>query len=256
MKTASEPKTYAIFAHPAHRKLIEELENDGSKVFQFAPLAAQKIESEENADIITDALTNFDWIVFSDVYAVEYFLQTLNEREIDLFELDAVRILAFGEAVADRLRFVQLHADIITADIITNEDTNNVFSAVINYVGEGEISNTKFLVPKRLGYDFELKDKLIAAGAEIAELSIYKIEISEKKEISKLKTLLKGGAIDEFIFTSPEDVFCLKSCVYPEILPEIMTETIIIATNEITIRTLIENKLSAPRLYSSQKKRG
>lgn len=250
MKSVSQSKTYALFANSANRKLIEEIEKTGSKVFQFERLETEGVKPGANFEILSDISSNFDWIVFSDVFAVDYFLEILNEQGIDLYELDSIRVLAFGEAVADRLRFVRLHADIIT----TGEETNSVFSLLSSYIGEAEIANTKFIIPKRLGFDLGLSALLNKSGADVLEVAVYKTISNDKKEISKLKTLLKGGAIDEFIFTSPEDVFSLKNYILPEAISEILFETQVSATDEITFRALTENSL--PDAKIKHKKRG
>jgi len=244
MNTISEPKTYAIFANSAQRKLIEKLEKNGSKVFQFAPLEPVKIASEENIKTIVNALAQSDWIIFTDVFAVGYFLEIMEKKAIDFFELDEIRVVACGEAVADRLRFVQLHADIIT----NSEDTKIVFSAILNYVGETKIADTNFFILKEIGFCSALKEKLSESKAKVTEMPIYQLQNNDKKEITKLKTLLKGGAIDEFIFTSPEDVIFIKNYVEPEQLDEILHETTISAANEVTLQTLTQNNLKAQRI--------
>ncbi|HEX8290069.1 MAG TPA: uroporphyrinogen-III synthase [Pyrinomonadaceae bacterium] len=250
MKSDSQPKTFALLANPAHRKLVEEIEKTGSKVFQFQPLGTESVESETNFDNFNEVLKNFDWIVFSDVFAVDYFLEALSKQGIDFFELDEIRVLAYGEAVADRLRYVQLHADIIT----TGEETGSIFSSLTNYIGASEITNMRFYIPIPLGCNSALSGLLNEAGASVSEAPIYKIVSGDKNEVSKLKTLLKGGAIDEFIFTSPEDVFSLKKYVLPETINEILIETAVSATNEITLRALTENGL--PVVKFKDKKRG
>jgi len=244
MKTFSPAKTYAIFANPAHRKLISELESSGSKVFQFTALKTEKIESETAAKIIGNVLEEYDWIIFEDVYSVDYFLEILEEQGTDFYELDALRVLAYGEAVADRLRFVRLHADIITK----SRKTNKVFSTLISYIGESEIAKLNFFIPKALEYGSGLKDKLIESQARVTELSIYQMLTTDKKETAKIKALIKGGAIDEFIFTSPEDVLSLTGYAFPEILSEFLSETTASGTNETIRQTLSENDLNPTKL--------
>lgn len=246
MKTFQPAKTYAVFANPANRKLIEELENNGSKVFQFAPLETVKIEAGKNPETIENSLAECNWIIFHDVFSVEYFLEILEKKAIDLFELDEIRVVACGEAVADKLRFVQLHADIITA----SDETSDVFARVLSYVGETEMAETIFLIPKEIAYSSALTEKLIKTGAKAAEMPVYQILINDKKEYTKLKTLLKGGAIDEFIFTSPEDVFYIKNYFSLEALPELFSDTKVSGTNEITVHSLNEIKLGAKRFYN------
>lgn len=250
MKSDSQPKTYAMFASPSNRKLANELEKNGSKIFQFELLKTESVKTNETFENFRSVEEKFDWIVFSDVFSVDYFLEVLSDQEIDLYELDAIRVLAYGEAVTDRLRYVQLHADIIT----TRDETSNIFSALMSYIGESEIVNTSFFVPIRLDYTLPLSALLNESGAMVLEVPVYKTISNDKKETSKLKTLLKGGAIDEFIFTTPEDVFNLKNYILPETLQEILFETSVSATNEITISTLTENNLPAVKI--KHKKRG
>lgn len=252
MNITSLPKTFGIFESSAHRKLIEELENNGSKVLRFAPVKARKIKTDLTGEQISDLLNDVDWMIFPDVYAVEYFLELLSERNIDLFELDAVRVLAYGEAVADKLRFVQLHADIITA----SDDTNTVFSTLLNYVGEDEISNLKYFILYEAGNYSQLKDSLIESKAKVSSLPVYEIEEIDKSEASKIKTFLKGGTIDEFIFTSPEDVFSLKKYFMSENLKAILTDTQVSGTNEVSLRSLIENNLLPSKFAAKNAKKG
>lgn len=244
MNTFAETKTYAIFAGSAHRKLIEKIEKTGSKVFVFAPPEAVKTEFAENAEIVLQSLAQSDWLVFTDVFAVSFFLEILESAAVDLFELDEIRVVACGEAIADRLRFVQLHADIIT----NSEETGIVFSAILNYVGKNEIADTGFLIFKEKEFSSALREKLSESKANVSEFPIYQMRSNDKKEIAKLKTLLKGGAIDEFVFTSPEDVVFIKKYLQTEVLSEIFCETTISATNEITLQTLTQNNLKARRI--------
>ncbi len=246
MNTIAEPKTYAIFANPAQRRLVEKLEKNGSKVFEFAAPESVETVSEENVETIVNAHARFDWIIFTDVFAVGYFLEILENAAVDLFEFDEMRVVVCGEAVADRLRFVQLHADIIT----NSEEANIVFSAISQYVGRDEIAVTRFLILKEIESGSALKKKLSESQADVTELSIYKLQNNNKKEIARLKTLLKGGAIDEFIFTSPEDVIYIKNYVQPELLTEIFSETKILATGESVFQSLIDNGLKAEKFYA------
>lgn len=239
MQNKNEEKTYAVFSSHANRKLIARLEEKGAEVFPISPPQINEINSVSNSTIVKDSLLDFDWIIFPDVLAVDYFLTILEENEIGLFELDEKRVLALGEAVADQLRFVQLHADVIPKTI----DNETVFSELLNYLEEGELDGLNFLVPKEEKFNFELEQKLVGEKAKVIEMNVYTLEISEKNEIGKIKALLKGGAIDEMIVTNPRDVTFLKYLFAPESLSEIFSETIVSGTDEVTVTTLWENKV-------------
>ena len=57
----------------------------GSKVFQFAPIETEKIAYEVNNTFIQNNLAQIDWIIFPDVFAVDYFVELLEANEFDLF---------------------------------------------------------------------------------------------------------------------------------------------------------------------------
>lgn len=205
MSNSAIEKTYAFFETPLNKKLSAQLTNNAVRFFLFPPLETEKINLKDEKIALLKNINEVDWLIFTDVLAVDYFLQSLTENEIDFFELDAVRVCAFGEIVADRLRFDQIHADVIPNLI----NTQTVFSAISFYTGENNLRNLKMLLIKEKSQDFKINNLLTEANAELIELPIYTAKISDKNNITKLKTLLKNGAIDEFIFSAPEDLIAL-----------------------------------------------
>ncbi len=113
MSDSTPPKTYALFANNAIQKIIARLENQSVNIILFPNIEISEILLDEKAEGILKNLNRFDWIIFPDIFAVDFFLRALENLRIDFFELDAVRVCAFGETVADRLRFSLVHADVI-----------------------------------------------------------------------------------------------------------------------------------------------
>jgi len=249
MSDAANGKTYALFANPANRKLVAELETTGARVFQFPPIDFEKIALDEKSVENLKQLADYDWLIFSDVLAVDYFLETLEENDIDSFEMDLTRVCAFGEAVSDRLRFAAIHADIIPSSV----EIGVVLAAMLDYIGEGELKDLKILFPKEKFTENPLTKKLQAFGAEVLELPIYKVKIEKSLELTKLKTLLEGGAIDEFIFTAPTDFIALKQYFEIEKLNDIFKEVKVSAADAVNLRTAREHKLEAVGLFHSSK---
>ena len=249
MPNSIKEKTFALFANPNNRKITSELERAGAKVLNFPPLEAEKIESNESSIEQINRLAKFDWIIFPDVLTVDFFLQTLEENSVDFFELDEIRVCAFGEAVTDQLRFVQLHADVIPNRI----QTEAVLLALKNYIAAENFTNLKFLVVRESLFEGELKNQLIQAGAEVCELPIYQIKISKENEIPKIKALVKGGAIDEFIFTAPTDFIYLNYIFSGEQLDLVFADVNISATDPIVYQTARENDLIRAGLFQTDK---
>lgn len=238
--TNFDEKTCALFAAPTNKKIIAELERRGAKVFLFPPLATEKAVLDEKAKSVIKNLDRFDWIIFPDVLTVEYFLEILPENEIDLFAMDSLGVCAFGEAVADRLRFAQLHADVIPTSI----DAANTFRALSEYVGKDKLSGLKILLPKEISFVYEIEQKLIESGAGVVGLPVYQAKISAANEIAKLKALVRGGAVDEFVFSSPSDLIALQ-CYFDDSMATVMREIKISAIDKIMIQILKEHHLKA-----------
>jgi uroporphyrinogen-III synthase len=245
--TSTDGKTYALIDAGSGKKLAAALSASGAGVVRFPPLQTEAtILDEESQSIFTafgNDLNNFDWLIFTDIFAVDYFLQMLETSGTDFFELDALNVCALGEAVADSLRFASLHADVIPNFI----DAEAVLAAVIDYVGKSELGKKRFLVVKRKTAGSEIEKELASAGAaHVASLEIYQSEIaSADGAIPKLKALLAGGAIDEFVFGAPADLLALREFLPDLTLPEILRDIRVSATDEVTLQNLREHNLEA-----------
>lgn len=235
MQNLSE-KTIGIIENPKNRKLISNLEKQGNKIILFPEPKTVLINSELD---ICSKINDFDWLIFTDLHSVDYFLQLLEENEINLFELDALRICALGEAVADRLRFQQLHSDVIPP----NNRAQSVISALNDYIfNENEFTGIKFLIIKESNAEFEISGLLSEKKADVTEISVYKSVFQDSLQIPKLKALVKGGGIDEFIFTAPEDVFNILRLFNNENLEKIFAGIKISTNDEVTRQTFNEHR--------------
>lgn len=236
MSNLENKKTYGLFASPTNKKLLSDLQKKGEDVLVFPLIETEKVElTEAVADCLRN-LTNLDWLIFTDIFAVDYFIEALRELGVDFFELDTLTVCAIGEAVADRLRFVQVHADVIPSKI-TGEA---VFLEISQFVG-AEFNDLRVLVISEKTSDSVIVEKLKAEHALIKELPIYQAEFADESSIIKLKTLLKNGAVDEFIFSSPEDLLSLKFLTSEDDLTGLLSGISVFAVSEIVYQTLQEH---------------
>lgn len=234
MSDLPNARTFALFARSANKKIILEIEESGDNLILFPNVETQIAEFNSEGENTLKNLSDFDWIVFPDVFAAEYFLQALGKFEVDFFELDALRIAAFGESVSDRLRFSQIHADVISNSVETFE----VIQAVENY--EIDLTSKRFIIPKEISCQLEIANSLTERGVAVWEFPVYQFEISETASITKLKTLLKGGAVDEIIFCSPAEILEF-SFIFPSEKPaDLLREIQITATDSATFQSLRE----------------
>lgn len=245
MPNSNSDQIFALFDNPANVKIVAEIEKTGAQILKFPTIEAEKIEPDENFRGVIEHLQDYDWIVFADVLAVDFFLAKLEESGVDLYELDAARVCALGETVSDRLRFAQLHADVIPHRV----DVPNVVAALENYTGESEWANLKFLVVKEFSLDGEISRALTERQAAAQELPIYQIKSAVKNEFVKLKVLLKGGAVDEFVFGAPTDFIALKRIFDEQPLAETLAEVRVSAVGGLTLQTVREHGIRRADLF-------
>jgi uroporphyrinogen-III synthase len=252
MSESHAERTAAIFASAQNKKLVARLRAErGVKLIEFPDVKAEPVEPETAAgeEILANP-TDFDWLIFPDPFAVEFFLELLNERGFDLFALDELRVCALGEAVADRLRFVQLHADIIPP----RTDAENVFSALADYLSSAEeFRNLRFLLPAEISYFSPLAEMIGAAGASVRHFPVYRLTVENEASagLSRLEALLAGGAIDEFVFSSAAEAFNLENLFRRDLKTLLADASVSVAADEIAFQTLRERGLRP--LYLTKK---
>lgn len=224
--------SYALYSTLNNKKIISELIDRNSKVFLIPEIETEKIDLNDNKKKLIQNLLEFDWLVFTDVLTVDYFIENLEENEIDLFDLDSVRICSFGEAVSDRLRFSSIHSDIIPTSLVTGK----IFDSIKDYLSPDDFAELHFLVLKETSNFIQLTDQLKNAQTEVVEIPLYKISENQTAEISKLKALLAGGAIDEIVFSDPMDLIAFQKYFNEKLSSDIQFSV----TNEAMYQMLFE----------------
>ncbi|MGI8494475.1 MAG: uroporphyrinogen-III synthase [Pyrinomonadaceae bacterium] len=231
-------KTYGLFDASANKKLIGEIASAGAEILLFPRLETSAVDLEAEARESLQNVLTFDWIIVPDVFAAEYFLLALEKIGFDFFELDAVRVCAFGESVSDRLRYSQVHADVIT----NTRDAAEAAAAIKNY--EPDFALLKVLVLRSESIEPEIVSSLSADNINFTELIVYQTNIKPDTPLAKLKSLLKGGAVDEFIFSNPSEIAEFAILFYPEKPSGLLTDSIASAPDYSTLQSLRENNIN------------
>lgn len=236
-KSTSDAESVGIIKTVKNKKVIELLKKQGKTVVEFPEIKTEKIKIGEREQQLIENLEDFDWLVFSDIFAVDYFFEDLTETDFDLFRLDEFKIYANGEAVADKLRFSQIHADVIPQDI----SPQTILTAISDYIFDNSnLKISKFLVIKAENKKDELSKVFTDNDLAFELIDVYKINSENRFEAAKFKTLLLDTEINRFILTAPEDFESLK-----QISGEFDFENNQIefdTTDEITSQTLAENR--------------
>lgn len=232
-------KTIGIINYAANRKVIENLRAKGYKVILLPALKIYKIQNNSEINEIIAKLLGFDWLIFTDIFAVDFFVEILLEKDFDLFELDNLRICAYGEIVADRLRFSQIHADVIPRKL----SSELLLKDIKNYIAsDNVIDDLSFLVIKEEEAEITLTQKLKSITRNVSEISVYNAKTDTYENLPKLKTLINCGAFDEIMFFSAEDLMSFKKIIGKRSLKEISKHIKLFSKNEIILKAIEELK--------------
>lgn len=245
MTNAPERKTYAVFARPKNKKLIAELEKSGAAVVRMTPARLSALDDSEFGEALTN-IGQFDWLIFADVCAVEFFLEAAQAKDFDLFDLDDIHVCALGEATAERLRLAQIHTDVVPSA----NTPEKIVESIAEYIFETDgLSGKKFLLLKELNGPAEFCAALESENASVIKAAIYRADFVESGETAKLKALIKGGAIDEILFAAPEDWLHFRFLFNRENPAEILRGVKVSAADEATRQTLGEYNIPAMLLF-------
>ncbi|MCS6875102.1 MAG: uroporphyrinogen-III synthase [Pyrinomonadaceae bacterium] len=209
-----------------------------SERFKVIPLPEAQIAKTEDFFKPFEP-SRFDWLILNDYLSTKIFLEKLKLDNYDLFNLDEIKICAGTESVFDLLRLHQIHSDLVATD----GTVQSIFNALTDYV-DRQFGGLNVAVFKEKNQKLQIAELLEKERAKVTEISLYELKLENRKELLRLKTLVKGGAIDAIVFASPEETLILE-LLFREDLSDLLSQMEIFAADEMTFQALIEKKLRA-----------
>ena len=220
-------------------EFVAELERFGAQVIAFPTIEIADPESFERLDEAISHLYGYDWLVFTSVNGVDYFLRRFKANEHEVSELDDLRVCAIGDATAERLREAQLHVDVIPHEF----KAEGVFEALTQFVGGAEaLSGLNFLIPRAAVARDYLPKALEEAGARVDVVPAYRTVIPDHPDRGRISAMLAGGA-DCIAFTSASTVRNLAQLFDTQDLSKILKGVAVACIGDVTAQTAAEHGL-------------
>ncbi len=184
-------------------EFIESLEHDGARVILCPTIQIIEPESYAQLDEAIENLYGYEWLIFTSVNGVDYFLRRMETLVQDISALDELRVCAIGEATFGRLREAHVHVDVVPQE----SKAEGVFASLELYIGGREkMAGLRFLIPRAAVARDYLPRALEAAGARVDVATAYRTVRPETSVRGRIEALLAGGAIDCIAFTSASTV--------------------------------------------------
>lgn len=211
-----------------------ELERYGARVVACPTIEIVEPASYAPLDEALEHLYGYDWIVFTSVNGVDFFMRRLTAFGHDASELDDLRVCAIGSATADRLRDRSVHVDVVPGEF----KAEGVFDALANYLGGREkFDCLNFLIPRAAVARDHLPLALEEAGARADVVPVYRTVAPQTTDRARVEALLVGGAVDCITFTSASSVKNFALLFDTRDLSQLLVDVKVACIGDITART-------------------
>ncbi len=209
----------------------------GAECIEFPTIRVMPPESWDALDRAIRGLENYQWLLFTSVNGVKYFLERLEALGKDVRDLRGLKIAAIGPRTAETW-----HRFGIKPDIIPDEYRAEV---VVECFKKWSIKGTKILLPRASRAREVLSEELINMGAEIDVVPAYQT-IKPDQDTRHLWDKMGKGAIDMVAFTSSSTVinFLKMFNVDKQQLKKCMANVTVACIGPITAGTAQENGLT------------
>jgi len=221
-------------------EFASELERYGARVFECPTIEITEPESYALLDEALDNLFGYDWLLFSSINSVNYFLRRLESTGHDTSELDDLRVCAIGDTTAERLAESHVHVDVVPQKF----KAEGVFDALESFVGGREkLSRLNFLIPRAAVARDYLPQALKQAGARADVVPVYRTVAPQDTDRRKLDALLAGGGVDCITFTSSSTVKNFAQLFDTMDLGQLLAGVTVACIGDVTASTAAEHGL-------------
>jgi uroporphyrinogen III methyltransferase / synthase len=227
------------------------LEAYGARVIYCPTIEIVEPESYERLDEAVENLYGYDWLIFTSVNGVDFFLRRLEALGHTVDELDELRVCAIGEATAERLRAANVHVDVVPEEF----KAEGVFASLEIFIGgRDHFRGLNLLIPRAAQARDYLPRALEAAGARVDVVPVYRTVAPRDTEKRRVEALLAGGAVDCITFTSSSTVRNFAELFDTTDLSSLLAGVQVACIGDITASTAAEYGLATniqPKEYTT-----
>ena len=227
-------------------EFLQELSRLGAECIEFPTIEIVPPESWEPLDRAIGALDEYDWLLFTSVNGVRFFLERLGFLGKDIRDLKGIRIGVIGPKTADMWHRLGIKPDLMPDEYRAE--------AVVEAFKKWEIDGIKILLPRAVTAREILPEALRQARASVDVVHAYRT-IRPDHDTARIRELFMKGLIDMVTFTSSSTVsnFVKMFKTDGKRLQEWMEHVSVACIGPITAKTAEENNFRvtlAPSEYT------
>jgi uroporphyrinogen III methyltransferase/synthase len=177
--------------------LSERLRSLGADAIELPVIAIQPPKDSAPLDRAIANLGDYDWLIFTSVNAVRFFLDRLDRSPHDLRSLKA-RICAVGPSTRRAIEDLHLKVDLMPAEYVAD--------SLVGAFEKGQLNGKRILMPQAAVARDVIPNELSKLGAQVDVLEAYCNVIPENAAARAHAVFSADGKPDWITFTSSSTV--------------------------------------------------
>lgn len=209
-------------------ELRKALENLGARCMEFPTISIVPPASWDRLDAAIACLEGYDWVVFTSINGVRFFMERLWAAGRDVRALAGCRLAAIGPKTAEALEQRGLRLDVVPAEYRAE--------ALLEALGETAVQGRRFLLPRAAQARDVLPETLRRWGAQVDVVPAYETQpASEGAET--VAAMLERGEIHVVTFTSSSTVSFFIQALGEHRGPRLLEKTAVACIGPVTAQT-------------------
>ncbi len=200
----------------------------GAECVEFPTIAIEPPPAWEALDSAIGRILSYNWIVFTSVNGVKFFMERLRAAGLDVRQLKGIRLAAIGPRTAEALEDRGLIPDFVPPEYRAE--------SIVDGLSEGDLTGVRFLMPRAMVARDVLPDSLRRLGAEVDVVPAYRTTLPADRTADVLEYFRKGE-IDCLTFTSSSTVSNFFELIDRDEIKPLLDKVVIACIGPITAET-------------------
>jgi uroporphyrinogen III methyltransferase/synthase len=176
------------------KTLLAEL---GACCIEFPTIGIEPPPSWEPLDAGVSHLQTYDWVVFTSVNGVRFFMERLRFAGLDARQLHGLRLAAIGPKTAEALEQRGLRPDLVPEEYRAE--------SILDGLSSEQLKGRRFLLPRAMVARDVLPETLRRKGAHVDVVPAYQTVLPRERS-TEVAERLRSGEVDCLTFTSSSTV--------------------------------------------------
>jgi uroporphyrinogen III methyltransferase / synthase len=210
-------------------EFTELLKLYGADPVEFPTIEVVPPESWDALDEGIRRIEEYDWLIFTSVNGVVYFLERLRAGGKDIRALRGIKLCAIGPRTAQEIERMGVRVDLIPDEYVAE--------ALIEQMGRRELKGRRVLIPRAAVARDILPEALTRMGARVDVVPAYRT-IRPTRDVDWVKNVLQARQISVITFTSSSTVRNFVDMFGPDEARRLLQGVAVACIGPITAKTV------------------